>query len=197
MTVSTDYVFDGTKAGGYTERDQANPLNRYGASKLEGEERAFAANERTFVVRTQSLFGLTRPSGKGPNFVELMLDLAEERDELKVDQFRMAPTSTAALAANMVELLRTDEYGLYHMSCEGETTWFEFAKRILERTGSATRVVPVGNDYYATAFARPESTYLVNERLRSIGLDHMPTWEDALDDYLRARNRLRIASDAR
>jgi dTDP-4-dehydrorhamnose reductase len=190
MTVSTDYVFDGTAAGGYTERDRPSPVNHYGTSKLDGEQRALAANPQTFVVRTQSLFGLTRPSGKGLNFVELMLSLADERDEIKVDQYRMAPTSTASLAANMVELLRTDHYGLYHMSCDGETTWFEFAERILERAGSETRVVAVGNDYYATPFARPESTYLINARLRALGLDRMPRWEDALDAYLEARRRL-------
>ena len=98
LTVSTDYVFDGAKAGGYVEADEPNPLNAYGASKLEGEQRALAAHPQTFVVRSQSLFGLAGPSGKGKNFVELMLSLAEDRDELKVDQFRMAPTATAPLA---------------------------------------------------------------------------------------------------
>ncbi len=108
MTVSTDYVFDGRKQGGYVETDEPNPLNAYGRSKLEGEQRALAACPTSFVVRSQSLFGLAGPSGKGRNFVELMLALAAERDELKVDGFRMAPTSTAALAANMVELLATE-----------------------------------------------------------------------------------------
>ena len=111
MTVSTDYVFDGTKSGGYTEADSPNPLNIYGETKLEGERAALTEHTQTFVVRTQSLFGLTRPSGKGPNFVELVLGLAEEREELKVDQFRMAPTSTASLAENMRELLLTDASG--------------------------------------------------------------------------------------
>jgi dTDP-4-dehydrorhamnose reductase len=196
MTVSTDYVFDGRKQGGYTERDEPNPLNRYGESKLEGERRALAAHPRTFVVRSQSLFGVTGPSGKGRNFVELMLALAHERDELKVDQFRMAPTGTAALAANMHALLATDAYGLYHMSCEGETSWYAFAKRILELARSDTRVVAVPNDFYETPFERPESTYLVNEALRAIELDRMPTWEAALVDYLHAREGHRMASRA-
>jgi dTDP-4-dehydrorhamnose reductase len=189
LTVSTDYVFDGTKPDGYTEDDAPNPLNVYGASKLEGERRAMAAHDQVFVVRTQSLFGLSQPTGKRPNFVELMLGLALERDELKVDQYRMAPTSTAALAANMVALLRTEHYGLYHMSCHGETSWFEFAQRIIELSGVDVRVVAVPNDYYPSTFVRPENTYLVNEALREIDLDLMPTWEKALVTYLEMRTR--------
>lgn len=194
MTVSTDYVFDGTKPGGYTEHDEPRPLNRYGESKLDGERRAVAANAKTFVVRTQSLFGLAEPSGKGLNFVDLMIKLSGERDELKVDQFRMAPTSTTALAENMYLLLITDDFGLYHMSCEGETSWHEFATRILELTGSKTTVMPVSNDYYSTTFARPESTYLINAALQSCGLDRMPHWEHALAEYLQSRERQRHAS---
>jgi len=187
MTVSSDYVFDGTKVGGYREEDAPNPLNRYGESKLAGEGLALAAHAQTFVVRTQSLFGLAGPSGKGLNFVDLMLKLSAERDELEVDQFRMAPTGTASLAENMYTLLLTDDFGLYHMSCQGETTWYEFAEAILERIHSTTRVKPVPNDYYATTFRRPENTYLINAALRARGLDHMPHWEQALTDYLQAK----------
>jgi len=187
MTVSSDYVFDGTKVGGYREEDAPNPLNRYGESKLAGERLALAAHAQTFVVRTQSLFGLAGPSGKGLNFVDLMLKLSAERDELEVDQFRMAPTGTASLAENMYTLLLTDDFGLYHMSCQGETTWYEFAEAILERIHSTTRVKPVPNDYYATTFRRPENTYLINAALRARGLDHMPHWEQALTDYLQAK----------
>jgi dTDP-4-dehydrorhamnose reductase len=187
MTVSTDYVFDGTKVGGYREDDEPNPLNRYGESKLAGEQLARAAHDETFVVRTQSLFGLTGPRGKGSNFVDLMLRLAEERDELKVDGFRMAPTGTVPLAENMHALLATSEFGLYHMSCQGETTWYEFARAILERVGSRTRVTQVPNDFYPTTFRRPENTYLINAALEARGLDEMPHWDDALGGYLEAK----------
>jgi dTDP-4-dehydrorhamnose reductase len=187
MTVSTDYVFDGTKTGGYTEDDEPNPLNVYGATKLEGERRALAANPKTFVVRSQSLFGHAGPSGKGLNFVELMLKLSEERDDVNVDQFRMAPTSTAALAENMYALLATDNFGLAHMSCQGETTWYEFARAIFELAARDTKVTAVGNDYYQTPFVRPENTYLDNAMLRDCGLDLMPSWQDALERYLRTR----------
>jgi len=194
MTVSTDYVFDGTRVGGYTENDEPNPVNVYGESKLEGEQRGAAAHSDVFVVRTQSLFGHSSPTGKGSNFVELMLRLAGERDELKVDQYRMAPTSTAALSANMAALLRSRAFGLYHMSCEGETTWFEFARRIVELEDLDVEVVAVPNDYYETPFVRPENTYLVNDALREVDLDLMPTWENALETYLRSRPTVRSAS---
>ena len=187
MTVSTDYVFDGTKTGGYTEEDAPNPLNRYGESKLAGEQLAREAHAQTFVVRTQSLFGLTGPKGKGSNFVDLMMRLAQERDELKVDGFRMAPTGTVPLAENMHTLLGTSEFGLYHMSCEGETTWCEFARAILERVGSTTSVTPVPNDFYPTPFKRPENTYLINAALQARGLDEMPPWDEALAEYLEAK----------
>jgi dTDP-4-dehydrorhamnose reductase len=187
MTVSTDYVFDGEKEGGYREEDEPNPLNRYGESKLAGERLASAAHPQTFVVRTQSLFGVAGPSGKGLNFVDLMLKLSAERDEIKVDQFRMAPTGTAALAENMHSLLQTDDFGLYHMSCQGETSWYEFARAILEAVGSPTTVTPVANDFYPTTFARPERSYLINARLEERGLDRMPHWEQALADYLQAK----------
>ena len=178
---------DGKKTGGYTEDDAAHPLNRYGESKLAGERRALAANPKTFVVRTQSLFGVTGPRGKGLNFVDLMLKLSKERSELKVDQCRMAPTYTLSLAENLLTLLRTDQYGLYHMSCDGSTTWCEFAQRILALSGSKTPVHPVANDFYPRKFVRPENTYLINSRLRSRGLDRMPHWESALKDYLRVK----------
>ena len=187
MTVSTDYVFDGTKVGGYREEDTPNPLNRYGESKLAGEQLAQAGHAQTFVVRTQSLFGVTGPRGKGSNFVDLMMRLAEERDEIKVDAFRMAPTGTVPLAENMHTLLNTNEFGLYHMSCQGETTWYEFARTILERLGSTTRVVRVSNDFYPTTFRRPDNTYLINAELQGRGLDDMPQWEEALAEYLKAK----------
>ena len=159
--------------GGYREEDAPNPLNRYGESKLAGEQLAHAAHAQTFVVRTQSLFGLTGPRGKGSNFVDLMLRLAAERDELKVDGFRMAPTGTVALAENMHTLLLTNEFGLYHMSCQGETSWYEFARAILERAGSTTRVTPVSNGFDPTTFKRPENTYLIDQALQARGLDHI------------------------
>ena len=138
-------------------------------------------------MRTQSLFGVTGPRGKGLNFVDLMIKLSKERDELKVDQCRMAPTWTGCLAENMYALLLTENFGLFHMSCDGATTWYEFARRILELTGSSVKVTAVPNDFFPRTFERPENTYLLNARLRSLGLDRMPHWDLALKEYLNAK----------
>jgi len=187
MTISSDYVFDGKKIEGYTEDDISNPLTWYGKSKLAGEWCALANNPKAFVVRVQSLYGVTGPKGKGLNFVDLMLKLSKERDELKVDQCRMAPTWTYPLAKNMLALLETENYGLYHMSCNGMTSWCEFAKRIMELTGSPVKVTPVANDFFPRDFDRPENTYLIKRNLDKINLNLMPTWEEALKGYLRCK----------
>jgi dTDP-4-dehydrorhamnose reductase len=190
LTISTDYVFDGTKIEGYTEADSPNPINRYGVSKLAGERLALTNNPKTFVARTQSLYGVSQLRGKKTNFVDLVLKLSKERDELKVDQCRMAPTGTACLAENLYRLLCSDRYGLYHMSCQGATTWYEFACKIVEMIGARVRVTPVANDFFPKNFRRPDNTYLINQHLAKIGLDFMPTWEDSLRQYLTARGVL-------
>jgi len=184
LTLSSDYVFDGTKREGYTEQDEPNPINYYGVSKLAGERLALASHPRAFVVRTQSLYGVAGPKGKGTNFVDLVLKLAKERDELKIDQCRMAPTGTAPLAENLLRLLGSEHFGLFHMSCQGATTWYELARRIVELIGAKVRVTPVGNDYFPKSFRRPENTYLINQHLGEVGLDLMPTWEESLRQYL-------------
>lgn len=190
MTVSSDYVFDGTKEEGYTEEDIPNPLMEYGKSKLAGEILALAYNKKTFVVRTQSLYGLAGPKGKGLHFVDLMLKLSKEKDELKVDQCKMAPTWTYALAKNMYKLIKTENYGLYHISCNGATTWFEFAKKIMELTKNPIKMTAVGNDFFPRNFKRPEKTYLINKKLKDLDLDIMPDTKEALKEYLNLKGLL-------
>ncbi|MFH1972231.1 MAG: dTDP-4-dehydrorhamnose reductase [archaeon] len=190
MTISTDYVFNGENVEGYSEDDKVDPIMWYGKSKLAGEWLSAAYNDKTFVVRTQSLYGLAGPKGKGLHFVDLMLKLSKERDELKVDQCRMAPTWTYPLAKNMYELLKTEHYGTYHMSCQGITTWYEFAKKIMELTNNPVKITPVDNNFYPRKFKRPENSYLINKKLKEINLDLMPSWEDALKGYLQLKGLL-------
>jgi dTDP-4-dehydrorhamnose reductase len=80
------------------------------------------------------------------------------------------------------------------MSCQGETSWYEFARAILERIGSQTQVTPVSNDHYPTPFTRPENTYLINSKLQARALDQMPHWEQALGDYLQAKGATRASA---
>lgn len=184
LTVSTDYVFDGKKSGGYTEQDTPNPLMWYGRSKLAGEWAALAANPKTFVVRAQSLYGHERPTGKALHFVDLIQKLASERDEVKVDQFIMSPTWTYPLAKGILTLLETDKYGLYHMSCHEPVSWHEFASEIVRIKNLKAKVTPVANDFFPRTFARPENSYLINGKLKELGMDNMPTWKQALQEYL-------------
>lgn len=187
LTVSSDYVFDGEKREGYSEEDPVNPRSWYAKSKVAGEWAALAGCRKSFVVRVQSLYGLTGPRGKKLNFVDLMLKLSSERDELKVDQCRMAPTWTYPLAENLIALLSTEHYGLYHMSAHGAITWYEFAKTIMELTNRDVRVIPVSNDFYPRDFDRPENTYLKNTRLEMMDIDLMPSWRESLKGYLAAK----------
>lgn len=186
MTMSTDYVFDGKTKTGYTEEDTPSPLMWHGKSKLVGEWLAMTYNPKTFVVRTQSLYGLTGPRGKKTNFVDLMVKLSK-KDEIKVDQYVMSPTWTYPLAKHMVSLLATNNYGITHISCNGATTWYEFAKEIINLIGSNTKVTKVGNDYFKKNFERPENSYLINRRLKELGTDFMPNWKDALKEYMKLK----------
>lgn len=184
LTISTDYVFDGKKEGGYTEEDPPNPLMWYGRSKLAGEWAARAANPKTFIVRTQSLYGRGKPSGKGLHFVDLIQKLANERKEVNVDQFIMSPTWTYPLAKGILKLFETDNYGLYHMSCHEPASWYEFACEIVRLKNLNTKVVPVDVNFFPTMFARPQNSYLLNSKLQNLGLDQMPPWKEAIQEYL-------------
>lgn len=191
ITISTDYVFDGKKVKGYTEEDKPFPLMWYGRSKLAGEWLAIANNDHTFVVRTQSLYGLNPPKGKATNFIDLMIKLSKERDELKVDQYLMSPTWAYPLAKNIYNLSKTEHYGLYHISCQGAVTWYEVAKKIMELTKNPVKVTAVGNDFFPKKFNRPNNTYLINKKLKKLKLDTMPTWEEALSEYLKQKGLLK------
>ena len=125
--ISTDYVFGGEtepRATPYTESDTPVPLNVYGESKLAGENSVRQLCSRHFIVRTSGLFGVAGSSGKGGNFVELMLRLAEEgRDIRVVDDQRLTPTYTVDLALQIAEVIESEDFGLYHATNQGDCTW--------------------------------------------------------------------------
>src|SRR5438445_13218415 len=123
---STDYVFDGAQRRPYTESDLPRPLNVYGVSKLAGEHMLALTWERHFVIRTCGLYGVAGSSGKGGNFVETMLRKAAEGAPIRVvDDQVLTPTFTGDLAEGVARLLDTEVYGLYHISAEGECSWYE------------------------------------------------------------------------
>jgi dTDP-4-dehydrorhamnose reductase len=192
MQVSTDYVFDGSKASPYTEEDNPLPLNAYGITKLAGEHFVRATTPKHFVIRTSGLYGKSPCRAKGGlNFIELMLKLAKERGEVRVvDSEVVSPTSTAELAQQIVQLSRSDCYGLYHATAEGSCSWYEFAREIFAVTDTPVRLIAAGPNEFPAKVARPKYSVLENRALKSRGLNTFQPWQDALHTYLGDRIKL-------
>ena len=184
---STDYVFDGAKSEPYKETDLPAPLNVYGVSKLAGEHLIAAVAERYFVVRTCGLYGVRGSSGKGGNFVETMLRKARAGEAIRVvnDQV-LTPTFTEDLAAAVSRLIGMQHYGLYHASCEGACSWYDFARAIFELDGIHADLSPVPTSATASPVRRPPYSVMDKQRLRSLGIE-MPPWKESLARYLQAR----------
>lgn len=187
---STDYVFDGTKRVPYAEADATNPLSVYGRTKLDGERAALAGGGACLVFRTSWVYG-----ARGRNFALTMLRLAHEREELRVvDDQIGAPTSAGSIARGVCDVLATLERGgdarasceaaagVYHMTAGGSTTWFEFARRILDddprrETQTCRSLVPIPTAEYRTAAQRPAYSVLDNGKLRDRFGVQLPSWE--------------------
>ncbi|HEX8988888.1 MAG TPA: dTDP-4-dehydrorhamnose reductase [Rhodocyclaceae bacterium] len=180
---STDYVFDGTKAGPYAEDDQPNPIGAYGKTKLAGEQAIQQVGGRHLILRTAWVYGL-----RGRNFLLTMKRLAEQKDELRVvdDQFG-APTWSRMIAEATALLLAAREpaEGLYHFSSTGQTSWFGFAQAIVSGTralrGREPRVMPIPTAEYPTPAKRPANSRLDCTRLLCDTGVALPPWRDALN----------------
>jgi len=184
--LSTDYIFDGKKKTPWREDDPPDPINWYGRTKLEGEKQTRDACPDALIVRIQWLYG---PEGK--NFLETILRLAEERDELRVvDDQRGAPTYTVDLARAIRTLIEGKHQGVYNVANSGETTWFDFAREIMARTGKNVPVVPISTDEYPTPVKRPGNSVLDMTKFQTDTGMIMPSWQEGLDAYLRRRNLL-------
>ncbi len=192
--ISTDYVFGGEvepRTTPYTEFDIPVPLSVYGKSKLAGEDLVRHLCLRHFIVRPSGLFGVAGSLGKGGNFIETMLKLARERDELKVvDDQVFSPTYTSDLARKIAQLMTTDYYGIFDITNRGACSWYEFTVEILELAGIKTPVVPITSDQYPQKARRPRYSVLDNYHLRLLGMDDMRPWQEALKDYLVARGHI-------
>lgn len=188
--LSTDYVFDGSKAEPYTEADTVAPINVYGASKQAGEEAVRQAHRRHLILRTSWVY-----AEHGANFVKTMLRLGRERPELKVvaDQAG-APTSADDIAAALVRIAgRIDDssevaWGTYHLTGRGETTWFGFAERIFVRLeqeeGRRPVLTPIDSASYPTPARRPVNSRLDCTRIRTAFDVELPLWHDSLERVL-------------
>jgi len=186
VQISTDYIFSGEGVRdhdgairAYVESDRPGPINVYGKSKLAGEEMVRAYNPRHIIFRTAWLFG------EGTNFVRTMRTLARDHDSVTVvnDQWGN-PTSTKELARLILDVLRRPAYGIFHATCEGVCTWYEFACEIFRLQGMPTQVVPCTTAEYPRPARRPRYSMLENRAACLHGAYTMAHWKDALKEYL-------------
>jgi len=193
---STDYVFDGGKAGPYTESDEPSPLNVYGASKLAGERSVAAVGGRWIILRTSWVYG---PGGN--NFLRTIRRLAREREELRiVDDQVGAPTSSLQLARATLRLaeqcapLDQPQFprGLYHCTASGSVSWCGFARAIVEgmQAGAPesrrvlSQITSVSSSEYPTAARRPLNSVLSNEKFRRTFGFRLESWKEGLTEAM-------------
>ena len=179
MHISTDYVFDGTATVPYKEFDATNPCGAYGKTKLEGEKFVQQFSNRFYIVRTAWLYG------DGNNFVRTMLNLAKTNDEVRVvrDQFG-SPTSTRVLADIIAALIETDNYGIYHGTCEGSCSWADFTEEIFRLAGVNTKVKHITTEEYPTPAKRPAYSVLEKYMLK-LTMDYtVEDWKTAIQEYI-------------
>ena len=182
ITISTDYVFDGTKEGFYTQRDDPNPQSVYGWSKLEGERRAQLASARTIIVRTGYIFGKG-----GRNFLSTVVERARRGEELKVITDTCGtPTYAPDLAARMRELAQLDLPGTYHVVSDGNGATFEdFTRVALKVAQCDTKLVPVTSASLGRPAPRPRNSRLKCLLSEALHLQPLPSWQDCLAQFVK------------
>lgn len=176
--VSTDYVFAGDASSPYAEDAPLAPRSAYGRTKAAGEWAVRAECPEAVIIRTAWLYG---PGG--PNFVKTMARLAGERETVSVvDDQRGQPTTTADLARYITEVVGIGApAGVYHGTCEGETTWFGFTQAIFEALGlDPARVLPTTSDAFVRPAPRPAYSVLGHDRSDQVGVPRLPHWREAL-----------------
>lgn len=180
---STDYVFDGSKAGAYAEEDATHPLSVYGSTKLAGEEAVRQSGADHLIFRTSWVYGT-----RGHNFLLTMLRLAREREELKIiDDQIGAPTWSRMIAEAtslaLVQFLASPQgkSGTYHLTSGGSTSWYGFTKAILEKLEKKPRLVPIPTEDYPLPAVRPKNSILSNEKLESAFGLALPDWSICLE----------------
>ena len=187
IAISTDYVFDGSSDFPYTEFDRPTGGHTvYGKSKFAGEEAIRCHCPDHVICRISWLYG-----AGGPSFVHAMLKLADgTRPELKVvDDQRGNPTSTSAVARALRHILNNKELvGTFHLTCEGEASWAEFAAEIFRLKNIEQKIIPCRTDEFPRPAPRPANSRLEKMMLRLAGLPPMPHWQEALKEFLESEN---------
>ena len=201
--ISTDYVFNGMKGINqnnvdevaytiednnickecyleYTEDDKVNPINVYGRTKCEGEMYVRDILDKHYIVRSSWVFG-----EHGNNFIDTMLRLSKDRDEINViDDQVGSPTYTKDLAPLLVDMLESDRYGTYHATNDGYCSWYEFAKEIFDVAGVDIKVNPITTNMYPTKAKRPFNSKMSKEKLKNNNFRTLRSWKSAVKDYI-------------
>lgn len=182
--ISTDYVFDGQGNTPWKpDCKEYSPLNVYGQTKLEGELAVSRVLDKYFIVRIAWVFGVN-----GKNFIKTMLNVGKNYNTVKVvnDQIG-SPTYTYDLARLLIDMVETEKYGYYHATNEGNyISWYDFTCEIFRQVGYKTNVVPVTTQEYGVSkAARPFNSRLDKSKLVENGFVPLPTWQDALERYLK------------
>jgi len=198
--ISTDYVFDGDSSSPYRENSATNPQTIYGESKLAGEKRVADSGVNYVIIRTSWLY-----SKYGKNFVETILKLSTERDELNVVHDQIGtPTNAVDLAGAIIEIISqsissangnteakgVNRNGIYHYSNEGICSWYQFANEIVRLSGRECKVNPVTTDKFPAKAKRPAYSVLDKSKIKNIyGID-IPDWRDSLAQYMAIRHKI-------
>ncbi|KIL43155.1 dTDP-4-dehydrorhamnose reductase [Jeotgalibacillus campisalis] len=178
--ISTDYVFEGSGETPFKESDLVNPVGYYGLTKYEGEKVVVDLVQKSFIVRISWVFGIN-----GNNFIKTMLRLSHTRSELNIvgDQYG-SPTYTFDLAKLLIDMAKTEKYGVYHASNEGFCSWAEFAKEIFKLTNKQVKVNAISTKEYPTRAERPKNSRMSKDKLEQQGFNRLPNWNNALKHYL-------------
>lgn len=187
--ISTDYVFDGKKRSPYTEEDAQAPLSIYAISKLAGEHAALAYAEDVSIVRSCGLYGEVPTRAKGGNFVNTMIRLGRGQERVAVvDDEWVCPTYTHDLALGIKALLKAEGKGVFHITQEGEATWYDFAKIIFETLNLPAKLEPTKAAQFQSAVKRPTYSILDNSKFSNLTGMKLPPWQEALRRHLAALN---------
>lgn len=178
--ISTDYVFDGNADQPYLEFDSPNPQGVYGITKLAGENMVKDFADRYFIFRTAWLYG------DGKNFVKTMLRLSDNYDKVRVVMDQVgSPTSTKELTGAITHLLFTENYGLFHATCEGNCSWAGFAEEIFRLAGKSTVVEAITTEEFGPQAPRPAYSILENYMLKLTTDYRFADWHDAIACYMK------------
>jgi dTDP-4-dehydrorhamnose reductase len=183
--ISTDYVFGGCKSSPYTEDDPVDPISVYGVSKAAGEMAIRSTTDRHLIVRTSGLYGRAGAAGKRGNFVQTMLRLGRQGKSIAVvDDQVLTPSYTRDVADVIARLIQFQTAGTYHVTSDGQCSWYEFAEEIFRLSELPARLARTTQAERPTPARRPAYSVLAHDGIRRLGIQEPRPWQEALRAYL-------------